>query len=46
MDGEEAVISSLFNGAVDNADDVEIGVHHGRPNGIDVGSGEGVTGAA
>jgi hypothetical protein len=44
MDGKEAVIPSLFNGTVNNADDVEVGIHHGR-YGINVGSSEGVTGA-
>jgi hypothetical protein len=44
MDGKEAVIPSLFNSTVNNADDVEVGIHHGR-YGINVGSSEGVTGA-
>jgi hypothetical protein len=44
MNGEETVVTSPLHCTVDNPDDVEIRVYSG--NSIDVGSGEGVTGAA
>jgi len=45
MDGEEPVVTPPLHRTVDNPDDVEIRVHHSG-NSMDVGSGEGVTGAA